>query len=152
MSKVPRVPFWNNPQYLGGLVTFALGVFVLLESMNYPRGTLLRMGPGYFPTILGVVLLLLGGLLFASGRISVVRIASPEIRAPLFIGLGLICFAILMPRFGLAPAIGLLVPISALASPLSRLMPTFIMTLLMIGFTWVVFVKLLSLPFALLTW
>ena len=46
----------------------------------------------------------------------------------------------------------LLVPISALASPSSRLWPTVILTIALIGFAWLLFVQLLSLPLSLLTW
>ena len=149
---MPKVFLWNKPQYIGGAATIALGLFILVESSNYPVGSLLRMGPGYFPTMLGVVLLLLGGLLFASGVGSTARIGAPEVRAPFFIGLGVASFALVLPTFGLAPAIVLLVVLSSFASASSRLKQTLIMAVVLIAFAWLVFVKRLSLPFALWIW
>ena len=43
------------------------------------------------------------------------------------IGLGIALFALTLPRYGLAPAIALLVPISACASPDSRPLPTIVL-------------------------
>jgi hypothetical protein len=148
-----RVMFWNNSRLIGGALTLALGVFVLVLSSDYSRGSLLRMGPGFFPTMLGSVLLVLGALLLASSlRGAVERIGSPEIRSPVCIGLGLTLFALTLPRFGLVPAIALLVPIAAFASPSSRPLPTFVLTCALIGFAWLVFIELLSLPLVLVSW
>lgn len=148
-----RAAFWNNSRLIGGVLTLAVGGFVMVKSSSYSRGSLLRMGPGFFPTMLGAVLLVIGALLLASSlRGAADRIDRPEIRSPACIGLGLTLFALTLPRFGLAPAIALLVSIAACASPSSRPLPTIVLTCLLIGFAWLVFVQLLSLPFVLLSW
>jgi hypothetical protein len=145
--------FWNNSLFLGGVLTLAVGGFVLVESADYGRGTVLRMGPGFFPTMLGGVLLVLGTLLLVSSFLGVgERISRPEIRAPLCIGIGVALFALTLPRYGLAPAIALLVPISACASPDSRPLPTIVLVCALTGFTWLVFVELLSMPLPTLAW
>jgi hypothetical protein len=149
---MPRATFCNNPPAIGGIVAVALGAFVLIESSDYARGTLLRMGPGYFPTILGAMLLILGALLVGTSmRRPAEPLRAPELRAPACIGLGVVLFALVLPRFGLAPAIALLVPAAACASGSSRLVPTIVLTLVLIVFAWIVFVELLALPFALIT-
>jgi hypothetical protein len=43
----------------GGIFTVIGGAFVV-GSLGYDRGTLLRMGPGFFPLMTGVVVALLG--------------------------------------------------------------------------------------------
>lgn len=145
--------FWNNSYLVGGLLTLAIGGWVLAESTQYDRGTVLRMGPGFFPDLLGGVLLILGMLLLVSGLVGLAeRIGQPEIRAPICIGAGIALFALTLPLYGLAPAIALLVPISACASPSSRPVPTLVLTCSVIGFTWLVFIRLLSMPLPLLTW
>jgi hypothetical protein len=147
------VAFWNNSLFFGGLLTLAVGGFVLVASSDYGRGTVLRMGPGFFPAMLGGVLLVLGTLLLVSGFLGTAdRISRPEIRAPLCIGIGIALFALTLPRYGLAPAIALLVPISACASPNSRPLSTIVLACSLTGFTWLVFVELLSMPLPMLAW
>ncbi len=45
--------------YAGGLMML-LGLFIALKGTTYRLGTLMHMGPGFFPTSLGVILLLIG--------------------------------------------------------------------------------------------
>jgi hypothetical protein len=53
--------------YAGGLmILFGLGM--ALQGPSYRTGTLMRMGPGFMPTVLGVILALLGILIAASAR------------------------------------------------------------------------------------
>jgi hypothetical protein len=150
----PRsVALWSNSLVFAGVLTLAVGGFVLVESSDYGRGTVLRMGPGFFPTMLGSVLLVLGTLLLVSSFLGAAdRISRPEIRAPACIGIGIALFALILPRYGLAPAIALLVPISACASPDSRPLPTIVLVCCLTGFTWLVFVVLLSMPLPMLAW
>ena len=49
--------FWS------GLLFMAIGAFALVYGSKYTIGTAARMGPGYFPRILGILLLLFGGLI-----------------------------------------------------------------------------------------
>ncbi len=45
--------------YAGGLMVL-LGLFIALKGTTYRAGTLMHMGPGFLPTALGVLLVLLG--------------------------------------------------------------------------------------------
>lgn len=45
--------------YAGGLMVL-LGLFIALKGASYRAGTLMHMGPGFLPTALGVLLVLLG--------------------------------------------------------------------------------------------
>ena len=47
----------------------------MLIARNYPFGTALRMGPGYFPTVLGGILILFGLYLLVAGLRSSEQIA-----------------------------------------------------------------------------
>jgi hypothetical protein len=148
-----RADALRNSNVFGGLLAFALGTLVLLESDKYGRGTPLRMGPGFFPTMLGAVLLVLGILLLIrSLRGAVELVGRPELRALISVGAGLVLFALVMPRFGLAPAIFLLVLASTCASPFSRLSRTIILSAVLTGFSWIIFNWLLALPLPLLSW
>jgi uncharacterized membrane protein YhdT len=45
--------------YAGGLIIL-FGLVAAVKGPGYGTGTLMRMGPGYMPTVLGVILVLLG--------------------------------------------------------------------------------------------
>ena len=49
--------------FYSGLIFIAFGVGAIVIATNYPLGTAARMGPGYFPRILGILLILLGSAL-----------------------------------------------------------------------------------------
>jgi vacuolar-type H+-ATPase subunit I/STV1 len=58
MAKIPR-----PKDFYAGLLFVAFGVFAIIVARNYPLGTAARMGPGYFPRLLGILLIVLGGAL-----------------------------------------------------------------------------------------
>lgn len=45
---------------IGGLLLTATGLFAVVYAQTYTFGTLSRMGPGYFPVVLGALLAVLG--------------------------------------------------------------------------------------------
>jgi hypothetical protein len=49
--------------FVAGLLFAGVGILAIIIASNYPLGTAARMGPGYFPRILGILLILLGGAL-----------------------------------------------------------------------------------------
>ncbi|MFZ3310407.1 MAG: tripartite tricarboxylate transporter TctB family protein [Xanthobacteraceae bacterium] len=52
--------------YAGGLMLL-LGLGIALKGVTYRAGTLMHMGPGFFPTSLGVLLVILGIAIAATG-------------------------------------------------------------------------------------
>lgn len=57
----------NPKDFLAGLLFMAFGLVTLVIGWAYPMGTVSRMGPGYFPRILALLLLGLGALLSLRG-------------------------------------------------------------------------------------
>ena len=55
--------------YAGGIMIL-LGAGVTLNSMSYNTGTLMHMGPGMFPFILGVTLTLVGAMIFGTAVVT----------------------------------------------------------------------------------
>ena len=53
---------WLNShrEFAAGGLMAALGLFIALKGTTYRAGTLMHMGPGFLPTALGVILVLLG--------------------------------------------------------------------------------------------
>ena len=50
--------------FWAGLIFIAFGLFFFLGARNYEMGTAARMGPAYFPTMLGGLIALIGGIVF----------------------------------------------------------------------------------------
>ncbi len=53
----------DRKDFNAGIMYVAIGGFFAGFATNYPMGSAVRMGPAYFPTILGTLLVLLGLLL-----------------------------------------------------------------------------------------
>ena len=53
--------FIRHPKdFFAGLLFIAFGIAAIVIGSNYALGTAARMGPGYFPRILGILLIALG--------------------------------------------------------------------------------------------
>src|ERR1700730_17908272 len=57
----------NPKDFYSGLLFIAFGVAAIAIGSAYTLGTAARMGPGYFPRILGILLVFLGAIITASG-------------------------------------------------------------------------------------
>ena len=54
----------RNPRdFCAGALFVALGIATIIIASQYALGEARRMGPGYFPRILGILLIVLGGIL-----------------------------------------------------------------------------------------
>jgi hypothetical protein len=54
----------NGKDFWAGLMFFGAGLSFMLVAQNYPMGSAVRMGPAYFPTMLGGLLAVLGAIIF----------------------------------------------------------------------------------------
>ncbi|HKW81664.1 MAG TPA: tripartite tricarboxylate transporter TctB family protein [Casimicrobiaceae bacterium] len=55
MANIPR-----PKDFVAGLLFIAFGAAAIIISHPYPMGVAARMGPGYFPRLLGILLIVLG--------------------------------------------------------------------------------------------
>jgi Tripartite tricarboxylate transporter TctB family len=141
----------TSKDFWGGLMLIAVGVAAVLIARGYPFGTALRMGPGYFPTILGGVLTLFGLYLVARAlRHSEAIEGGWSLRALVVLPLSLILFGILMDRAGFIPALVVVIVGAALASSEFRLVEVAALTVFLIVFCVTVFIWGLGLPYPLL--
>jgi hypothetical protein len=60
----------NGKDFWAGLMFVAFGLVFMLVSLRYPQGSASQMGSGYFPTVLGGLLAVLGGAVFLRAFIS----------------------------------------------------------------------------------
>lgn len=109
--------FWSGAMFVAFGLAFALG------ARNYDLGTAQRMGPAYFPMMLGALLALLGAIVMLRALID--KGADGAIErfhfAPLLSVLGAVAaFALLLRPAGLVIALGALIGIGALGSHVRR--------------------------------
>ena len=60
----------NGKDFWAGLMFIGFGLGFMLVAQNYPMGSAVRMGPAYFPTVLGGMLAVLGGMVFFRAFVS----------------------------------------------------------------------------------
>ena len=105
---------------LAGLIFVAFGLAFAITSLSYELGTPLRMGPGYFPLVLGGILVFLGLLIVGKGFVSSSsaeeRFGSVPWRALTLIVLAVVFFGLTVRGLGLVPATAGAALLAALAS------------------------------------
>jgi len=109
----------RNPRdFYAGLLFLAFGAAALVIEQSYPVGTAARMGSGYFPRLLGMLLVGLGAVQSLIGLRSKAEQPPPEWRfRPLFVVLvSVSAFILLAPWLGLILAALVLVFVSSAAS------------------------------------
>jgi hypothetical protein len=130
-----------------GLLFIAIGVAFVVLAQNYRMGTAARMGPGYFPTLLGALMALMGLTLslpaFVIDGEGVQRIHP---RPLLFVLLAIAAFGITLPYLGFAAAIVALVLVGSLAEPDLKPVETAAVAAFLVVFSILIFVVLLGLP------
>lgn len=137
----------NVAELVGALCVLCLGVAVIVIARDYPMGSLSRMGTGYFPMILGVLLLLAGVMLIFEVARSPQQVAVHiPFRPILMIGLGIITFAYLVESAGLVPATCALVVLGSLAESPFRPFTVACIAVVMSVIGVLLFVKALGLP------
>ena len=128
--------------FYAGLLFIAFGIGAIVIGSNYARGTAARMGPGYFPRILGILLILLGGILVLRAlRLQGTPVPAFKWRPTLIVLGSVVVFGLVVEHLGLMlSTIGLIFGAST-ASPEFRWKEALIMgiffALLAIGvFVW----------------
>jgi Tripartite tricarboxylate transporter TctB family len=110
-----RLAIRHQRDFVSGLIFIAFGLAALVLARDYTMGSAVRMGPAYFPSVLGAVLALLGLIillraLFLQGA----RIGQLALRPLSLILGGVLAFAFLLEPLGLIVATIALIVISAL--------------------------------------
>ena len=150
MGKFIKFDLSNNRDFLAGLLFIFIGALAVVIARDYPMGSAMRMGPGYFPTILGGILCLFGVYVMLRGIHSGAKVKGEWGWKPLaLITLSIVLFGFLMDRLGMIPALVALLFASALAGPEFRFKEVLLLTVLMSVFAAGVFVYGLKLPYQL---
>lgn len=103
---------------IAGLVTGAIGIFIIVEASGYQMGNLRNMGPGYFPVTLGCIMLVLSLVMIVTaqpGKMSQ-TLDGNQMRGMLFIAAAFIAFALTIETAGMLVSVALAVFLSSLAN------------------------------------
>lgn len=109
----------NHRDFWAGIMFLAFGVLFMVWSREYQMGTAAKMGPGYFPTVLGGIMAVLGLIIVigayakSNPETRVERVGLKEIFLVL---LGVAAFAALLNYLGMMLAIIIMTFIAASAS------------------------------------
>jgi hypothetical protein len=146
-----QLEFRNNKDVWAGLMLIGTGAATILIARDYVFGTALRMGPGYFPSVLGGLLVLFGLYLVGAGlrRRELIE-GSWSLRALIVLPLSLVVFGLLMENAGFVPALMVLIVGSSAAGSEFRLVETLLLAVGLTAFAVVLFIWGLGLPYPLL--
>lgn len=105
------------PDILAGAIFVVLGLAFAITSTTYEIGTPFRMGPGFFPLLLGGVLTVLGILVVGSGFVAAreEQIGGIPWRAIVLITVAFIFFGLTVRNLGVAPTLFITTLLAALA-------------------------------------
>ena len=148
----------NQKDFFSGLLFLLLGVAFAWTASTYTIGTAARMGPGYFPLLLGALLTLLGGVLVFKALVFETedggRIGAWAWRAVLCMVLASLLFGLLLcglpsaglPPMGLLPAVFALTVLAGKASTGFRWKELLLLALLLALLSYAICIVLLHLP------
>jgi hypothetical protein len=149
----------SQKDFFSGLMFIIVGAAFAIGAYNYSMGEGARMGPGYFPRLLGIVLVVIGSwVLFKS-----LTVATPDgdkigsfAWKPMFCIIGAnilfgICIgglpSIKFPALGLIVGIYILTFVASLAADVYRVKEVFLLATFLAILSYIAFVVLLKLQF-----
>lgn len=149
----------SQKDFFSGLMFMGVGVAFAWGASSYTIGNGARMGPGYFPLALGVLLAFLGGIITFKALVVETfdgdKVGAFAWRPLVFIILANLVFGTMiggLPRFGI-PAMGLIVGIYALTFIASlagdgfKLTEVFVLATILAVMSYLAFIVLLKLQF-----
>ncbi|HEY4315975.1 MAG TPA: tripartite tricarboxylate transporter TctB family protein [Herbaspirillum sp.] len=148
----------HNRDYYGGGLMLLLGLGAIWEGMSYRIGSLVHMGPGFFPVALGAILALTGALIMIGAAAAAAEPGEkeenlrPEWRGWICISLSIIAFVVFGQYGGLIPATFAVVFISALGDRQNTVKSAFILAVVMCAVCVAVFSYGLQVQFPLFQW
>ena len=129
------------------------GTLAVVISRDYPMGSMVRMGPGYFPTVMGSILILLGAIIAATSfKFEGERIEPFAWRPTILLCAAFAFFGWAIDHVGFIPALLGLIVVCAVAGREFRWGEVLIMCAVLIAGSWALFIWGLEQPFPLFCW
>ncbi len=142
----------NRQDFWSGVMFIALGLGFAWQATGYQMGTAARMGPGYFPFWLGLVLALIGAVVLLSSispKAEETHVARFEWRILLLVIGSVVLYAFLLRPLGIYLSVAILVIVSSLASHEFSWKVALGNAVFLVAFSYLAFIKGLGLIFPL---
>jgi putative tricarboxylic transport membrane protein len=145
-----RVTVKNRKDLYSGLIFVVFGALFAFIARDYPMGSALRMGPAYFPTILGSLLVILGAIIAARSMFLEGEPIAPIGYRELGLILGsLILFGLMLDQIGMIISTTVLIFVGAMAGHEYRTKEVIVLAAVLLAVAVGVFYYGLALPFTL---
>jgi hypothetical protein len=95
---------WNRPELIAAFAFMATGFGALWVARDYPVGTVTRMGPGFVPIAISVLLILSAAVVALQCRSLPESPTRPRLKPFVFIMGGILAWALLVDRVGFVPS------------------------------------------------
>ena len=141
----------DSKDFWSGIMLIAIGGVAVFIALDYPFGTALRMGAGFFPVVLGIALVLFGLYFAIRGMRASAKIEGNwSLRALIVLPLAFVAFGILMEYAGFVPAMVALIVGSAAAGTEFRMGEVLVLSVLLTVMCVALFIWALGLPYPLI--
>ena len=132
---------------LAGLVFIGFGLAFAITASTYEVGTALRMGPGYFPLVLGGLLVVLGIAIAVSGVVTGQggELGPVPWKAAVLLVAALVFFGFTVRGLGLVPSLLVTVFLTAMAGRRARPIPAAVVAVSLTALSLLIFVVVLQL-------
>lgn len=142
-----------NRDAVAGVVLGALGAFVAIYAyLHYPLGNMARMGPGMFPLLLGITLVLLAAAILLLSLLRQRHSIEINLRSGGAILLALALFAATVDALGIIPSMMILMVISYFAVPGRSVVATILLSAAITTLMVIIFVYIMNLRMTLFAW
>jgi hypothetical protein len=141
----------NNRDFFAGLLYIFVGALGMFIARDYPFGSALRMGPGYFPSVLGGMMIAFGIAVLLMGVKNNEKMKPYwSFRALIVLPLATVVFGVMMEEAGFIPALLVLIPLSAAAGKEFKVVEIALLTIGLTILSTLLFIKGLGLPYPLI--
>lgn len=145
----------NQEDFWAGMMFVAFGALAIYLSQDYPMGTASRMGPGYFPTYLGAIMLVLGLIV----ALTALRPSSEATtlkgfawKPAILLSIGFVVFGWGVDHIGFIPSLVALTFVTAAAGQRFKFLEVLILSIVLTAGAVGVFIYGVDLPFPLFWW
>jgi hypothetical protein len=145
----------SQEDFWAGLMFIGFGLTAIVVATDYPMGSAMRMGPGYFPTYLGGIMMVLGAIIaFRSTKVQGEGIRAFGWRGLFFLSFAFFSYGLMIDNFdlGFILSISAVVFLSTLATREFRLVESLILMVVLALGTTALFIWGLGLPYPLFWW